>query len=336
MVGAYARPGPVTVSVSGKVGERLRTFKVRGSLTQADREHEFIPVVWASRKIGYLLDEVRLHGEKKELVDEIIRLSKEFGIMTEFTAFLVTEPNVTLAEANRRVTDAFTDSRRERTGSWALGQSQNAARLKTAPAPQASAGAKGGYYQYGATAGPAGPVGSTNYTYLDSVGRVQAVQNVQNVGRRAFVQQGQVWVDQDVKPHLPVVAIQNYSRAYFQLASASADARRYLAVGDEVKFVLNNQTVVVGPEGKTELTDKELRALVEEPSPSARRGSGDRDVALAGLALGSSGPGGGLTRLAWWAVPFVLIWPAWSAARPRIRRLLRAEQAPADAAPRNT
>lgn len=334
MVGTYRDPGPVTVVLNGEVAERSRTFRVRGNLTRGDQEHEFIPVVWASRKIGYLLDEVRLDGQKKELVDEIIRLSKEFGIMTEFTAFLVTEPNMAHGDAARRVADEIEVSRHERTGSWALGQSQNASRLRTAPAPQAAATSSGGYQAYGAPV-PASPVGSLNQAYLDREGRVQAVQNVQNVGRRAFVQQGAVWVDQEVKANLPVVAIQNYSRAYFQLAHASADARRYLALGEEVKFVLNKQTVVIGPQGKTELTDKELRALVGGADRSAHRQNPRKALARAWGLLGGGGDGVDRASTAsvsppqpamrrWsWAVPCaVLLWLILSAFGPRLRVLL--------------
>src|SRR5262249_12931057 len=54
--------------------------------------NSFIPRLWASRKIGYLLEEIRLHGESAELKDEVIRLSKEHGILTPYTAFLVEEP----------------------------------------------------------------------------------------------------------------------------------------------------------------------------------------------------------------------------------------------------
>ena len=41
------------------------------------------------RKVGYLLEEVRLHGQDPELRDEVIQLSKEHGIMTPYTSFLV-------------------------------------------------------------------------------------------------------------------------------------------------------------------------------------------------------------------------------------------------------
>ena len=60
-----------------------------------------MPRLWASRKIAVLIDAVRQMGADpaasvndpkiKELIDEIVRLSTEFGILTEYTAFLARE-----------------------------------------------------------------------------------------------------------------------------------------------------------------------------------------------------------------------------------------------------
>lgn len=51
----------------------------------------FVPPLWATRRVGWLLDEMRMHGESPELKDEVIRLSRDFGIVTPYTAYLVLE-----------------------------------------------------------------------------------------------------------------------------------------------------------------------------------------------------------------------------------------------------
>jgi Ca-activated chloride channel family protein len=51
--------------------------------------HDFVEHLWARRKVGYLLDEIRAHGEKKELVDEVVTLAKRYGITTPYTSFLI-------------------------------------------------------------------------------------------------------------------------------------------------------------------------------------------------------------------------------------------------------
>jgi len=61
--------------------------------TTADRRFEFVEKLWAMRRVGYLLDEIQLHGKdrSKELIDELIRLSRDYGIMTPYTSFLADE-----------------------------------------------------------------------------------------------------------------------------------------------------------------------------------------------------------------------------------------------------
>lgn len=276
-VGTYEGRGPATFALKGhrataNGGARKQAFVVKAPLPSHDERYDFVPVLWASRKIGYLLDEVRLH-QNKELVDEIVALSKEFGIMTEFTAFLVTEPGIAVGEARDRVLHDMVGAASKTTGAWSVGQTQNASRLRIASAPQAAGAGAGGYGglagAYGASipSGPAGPGrAGSNQAFIDAEGRVRAVAGVQNVGRQTFYQRGNAWVDQRVGPKTPTVRIQRFSEAHFQLARASAEARRYLAVGDNVTFVMNSQAIVVGDEGKTRLSSAELKAIIGSAS----------------------------------------------------------------------
>jgi Ca-activated chloride channel family protein len=39
--------------------------------------------------VGYLLDQIRANGEKKELVDEVVALAKKYGIATPYTSYLI-------------------------------------------------------------------------------------------------------------------------------------------------------------------------------------------------------------------------------------------------------
>jgi len=279
-VGTYQRAGTATFRISGQRPgadgrSRTQAYATQVRLPGRDTNYDFVPVLWASRKIGYLLDQVRLHRDK-ELIDEIVRLSKEFGIMTEFTAFLVTEPGMNIAESRERATVALDAAGSRTTGSWSVGQAQNASRLKSAAAPQAAGKGAGGYGGFSDAFGAAGPAGAppvpmpsragSNQAFVDAEGRVETVAAVQNVGRQTFYQRGNAWVDQRAAPKMQTVRIQRFSEAHFQLARASAEARRYLALANNVTFVMNNQAVVVGDEGKTSLTAAELKAIVGSAS----------------------------------------------------------------------
>ncbi len=82
----------IIIKLEGKSKEGKNTYTYEFNLTP-NSTNSFIPYLWASRKIGYLLEEIRLNGEEKELVDEIISLSKKYGIVTPYTSYLVTEDN---------------------------------------------------------------------------------------------------------------------------------------------------------------------------------------------------------------------------------------------------
>ncbi|HEV3255946.1 MAG TPA: hypothetical protein VG013_03630, partial [Gemmataceae bacterium] len=49
----------------------------------------FVEDLWARRKVGYLLDQIRANGEKKELVNEVVSLAKKYGIATPYTSYLI-------------------------------------------------------------------------------------------------------------------------------------------------------------------------------------------------------------------------------------------------------
>ena len=62
-----------------------------------------IPRLWATRKIGYLLNQIRLNGPDEETIDQIVRLSIRYGIVTPYTSYLVTEEMALGAEAQDRI-----------------------------------------------------------------------------------------------------------------------------------------------------------------------------------------------------------------------------------------
>ncbi len=96
---------PLQAHLEGaRPGDERAYFNATFDLAKASVQNSFVPRIWAMRKIGTLIDEIRQSGAdggelNKELVDEVIRLSTEFGILTEYTAFLAAEENEFLAGA---------------------------------------------------------------------------------------------------------------------------------------------------------------------------------------------------------------------------------------------
>ena len=107
LLGRYRGDDPLEFTLRGNHRGTPRVFQFRLPLDGATTRNGFVPRLWAGRKIGLLVDAVRAQGADgsasslgakrraapmaRELVEEIVRLSTEFGILTEYTAFLARE-----------------------------------------------------------------------------------------------------------------------------------------------------------------------------------------------------------------------------------------------------
>jgi Ca-activated chloride channel homolog len=101
VLGRYSGSGSTKARVSGKVGDHEGSFEYPLEFSDRATEHKFIARLWAMRRVGYLLEEVRTHGENGELREEITELGRKYGIATPYTSFLIQEDQ-TLASSQPR------------------------------------------------------------------------------------------------------------------------------------------------------------------------------------------------------------------------------------------
>jgi Ca-activated chloride channel family protein len=90
VLGRYTGKGPSALKLTGIVGKETKEFAY--DLTFPDKtndDHRFVEEIWARRKVGYLLDQIRANGEKTELVNEVVALAKKYGITTPYTSWLI-------------------------------------------------------------------------------------------------------------------------------------------------------------------------------------------------------------------------------------------------------
>jgi len=102
LLARYQGERPLKLKLDGNYLGAARSFEFSFDPSTASNRHGYIPRLWATRKIATLIEEVRNMGASgpsassdprfKELTDEIVRLSTKFGVLTEYTAFLATEP----------------------------------------------------------------------------------------------------------------------------------------------------------------------------------------------------------------------------------------------------
>jgi Ca-activated chloride channel family protein len=93
--GRYTGSGAVAIKLAGSVGKDSKEFVYETTFApKTGDEKSFVEDLWGRRKVGYLLDQIRINGEKKELVDEVKTLAKKYGIATPYTSYLVVPDGV--------------------------------------------------------------------------------------------------------------------------------------------------------------------------------------------------------------------------------------------------
>jgi Ca-activated chloride channel family protein len=264
--GRYSGHGPAAATITGTLDGQKRTFTSDVTFADQDRSQAFIPRLWATRRVGWLLDEIRMHGENPELKQEVIRLAREHGIVTPYTAYLILEDedrrNVPVAARTMRelqadaprlqeAKDVYDSARAdsgvtERAGARAVQNAQAAQSLKAGSSLDQSVQGYALSKQSAASAAPAGTVtatagGATGYRFAQNYAQQAKVLN-----GRAFYQNGTTWTDATVqtemakKPNLRQQQVQFNSDEYFALLRKHPEAAAWLSLGNEVDVVLDD------------------------------------------------------------------------------------------------
>src|SRR5260370_6661105 len=86
----FTGKGASAIKLTGKVGMETKEFAYDLTFPEKTADDKgFVEPIWARRKVGYLLDQIRANGEKKELKDEVVALAKKYGITTPYTSWLI-------------------------------------------------------------------------------------------------------------------------------------------------------------------------------------------------------------------------------------------------------
>jgi Ca-activated chloride channel homolog len=253
LLGQYVGEEPLDFNLSGDYFGKHRSFKFHFSLDKATTRNAFVPRLWASRKIAVLVDAIRDLGadtglgytgggyggggravpandpRMKELVEEIVRLSKEFGILTEYTAFLARE-GTDLGRASEVVMQAqrnFTDrAMNVRTGWGAMNQSYNMNEQRG----QRELNARNGFFD-------------------ENMKRVE-VSAIQQMNDRAFYQRGNRWVESSLvdqpapaKPKVITVGSPEFTELAHRLAAEGRPG--IVTLNGEILLRVGGETILV-------------------------------------------------------------------------------------------
>ncbi len=222
--GRYRDGGKHTVTISGTLaGEKKQYICTAEFPGKPSTTHEFVAPLWAARKIGYLLQEIRLHGEDKELIDEVVRLSTKFGIITEYTEFIATakEP-MSAPAAAKEAQERMKKARAEQSGQWAVRQAENDKDLQDRM-----------------------NVGDGANVYRDRQGKLQRADNIRQVAGRTFYLRDGRWVDAEEAGDRKVRKVKAFSKEYFELVRKNDEFRRAQSVGKNVTVNVGSERIVV-------------------------------------------------------------------------------------------
>ena len=246
--GRYSGTGE-SVTLEGTVEGKRVILEYPALFPGKAEANAFIPPLWAAQRIGYLMDQIRLHGEDKELVDEVTQLARRFGVITPYTSYLIMEDErVRVARSEmpaerqtlnampaapsmgKQMKEEYDAMSHQKAGAGSVTASREVEALKNAQ--NFSQMAQGG----------------ARMNYQDKEGRTQNMsQQSKNVQGRAIYQVGNTWVDSNVQKakNPKVQRIQFASKEYFDLLAKEPQSNQFLALGKNVRFELNSQVYEV-------------------------------------------------------------------------------------------
>ncbi len=265
IIGRYRDSGWKAMTLTGESNSEEHEWIYEAEFPTKNWDNDYIPRLWASRKIGFLMDEVRLHGENPELIADIVALSEEYGIITPYTSYLVREErDLSRWDQDRdrrhsRAADQLRSSIKGESGREAVESSLTAKKLRSFTSSfdandmvNPSAGAS--------------PAPSSAYEYADDMtqSRIEGEKKTPLLKRsatRTYYLTDGIWVDSKHSNKNTVIIIKPFSQAYFELLKEVPGLKSDFAVGDKLVIAFDDVSVQLDEDGAEELSKSDRSLL---------------------------------------------------------------------------
>jgi Ca-activated chloride channel homolog len=231
----------VTIRLSGNASPR-HTYTYPGvTFPLRDERHDFVPRLWATRRVGWLMEQIRTHGENRELVQEVTDLGTRFGIVTPYTSFLALEPGMQAVNAE--------DFAGQGTAGGVRPRPRPASGVAPPPPPPPPPPPAMAPQPEAATVvtGAVGVTESRRSRAQQDALRLEDVvvtgtageSAVRRVGARTLYQRGGVWTDSEITgdTRLPQTEVEFGSEEYYALIRRIPALAQYFAQGEEVDVI---------------------------------------------------------------------------------------------------
>jgi Ca-activated chloride channel family protein len=217
----------VRLQLNGKSGGLNKNFIYNNQRYPLREDaNDFLPRLWATRRVGWLMEQVRTNGEQAELRDEIVDLGTRYGIVTPYTSYLALEPNAVPQPVTRAGG-----------GFGQLGR-MNAPSTGAAPPPKAA--------DARAMTGLAGVQESKRARSQQEAERFDKDSlsaAVKTVGGKTFYLRDGIWTDAEFKvgSKLPETTIKFGSDEYFTLLNQKPRLAEFFSLGEKVVVVFEGR-----------------------------------------------------------------------------------------------
>jgi Ca-activated chloride channel homolog len=236
LIGRYSNEDDlksVQLKLTGKAGGSTRMYTYSNlSFPLRSDANDYLPRLWATRRVGWLMEQVRSNGEQKELRDEIVDLGTRYGIVTPYTSYLALE------DARMSTTSTLQMEAAPRRGVGTGGGFGNL----NAPRPSSSPAAPKVIAQTGADAVQLSKMQreQQDRIQLKEEVRKDAVRRVQG---KTFYLIDDVWTDSEFKAEsaLPETVLVFGSDEYFALLKQNPKLGSYFALGERVVVVIEGR-----------------------------------------------------------------------------------------------
>jgi Ca-activated chloride channel homolog len=217
----------VRLQLNGKSGGLSKNFIYNNQRYPLREEaNDFLPRLWATRRVGWLMEQVRSNGEQAELRDEIVDLGTRYGIVTPYTSYLALEPNAAPQSIVRL------------SGNVVGGAGKSSMNRAPAPPPKAAdARAMTGLAGVQESKRARGQLEAERFDKDSLSGAVKTV------GGKTFYLREGIWTDAEFKAisKLPETSIKFGSDEYFALLNQKPRLAEFFSLGEKVVVVFEGR-----------------------------------------------------------------------------------------------
>ncbi len=229
--------------LTGRRAGRTERFEVRVTFPEHQRDNDYIPRLWASRKIGVLTQAIKLNGSNSEVEREIRETALRYGLLTEYTSYLVQEPlDVAIRPGVllRGAAPVAAPAPAQASGQGAVVAAERARRSREAKS-----------------------MATINAAEMEVTRRAEGPA-ARHVAGRLFVLRDGLWTDLWHADSLRVVRVEPFSDAYFALLERLPELKPYWSEMEQVLVSGKRVSIALDPRGATTLGSAELDRLARD------------------------------------------------------------------------